>query len=218
MESEVAPDGSPLPIYLALPAGDTPVLIESAIPAHSTILELGSGPGRITRPLAEMGHQVTAVDDSPEMLAANRLATDTVLDDAFSIDLGLTFDVVLAASHLINGRDPQQRRDLLEVCRRHLAENGVVLIERYEPAWATDPKAGESRVGEVLIRFEPLEVGSGWFRGRVTYELADRRWVQEFDAAHVTEEMLEQEAETAGLRLSGWLDERRSWARLRAAE
>ena len=218
MVSEVAPDGSPVPVYLALPAGTTPALIDSAIAPRSTILELGSGPGRITRALVEMGHRVIAVDDSPEMLSANHSATETVLADLFTLALGRTFDVVLAASHLINSRDAQRRRDLLGVCGRHLAPHGVVLIERYDPVWVADPEPSESRVGEVHIRFEPLEVGPGWFRGRVTYQLAGRSWVQDFDAGQVTDEMLEEEAETAGLRLSGWLDEKRSWARLGAGE
>ncbi|HSJ84391.1 MAG TPA: class I SAM-dependent methyltransferase [Acidimicrobiia bacterium] len=216
--SEVAPDGSPVPVYLALPAGTTPALIDSAIAARRTILELGSGPGRITRGLVELGHRVTAVDDSPEMLAAYHSATETILADLFTLHLGRTFDVVLAASHLINSRDGQQRRDLLGVCGRHLALDGVVLIERYDPVWVADPKPSESRLGEVRIRFEPLEVGPGWFRGRVTYELAGRSWIQDFDAAQVTDEMLEEEAETAGLRLEGWLDEERSCARLGAGE
>jgi hypothetical protein len=82
----------------------------------------------------------------------------------------------------------------------------------------TGIKPSESQVGEVYIRFEPLEVGSGWFRGRVTYIIDDRSWVQDFDAGQVTDEMLEEEAETAGLQLSGWLDERRSRARLTAGE
>ena len=39
MVSEVAPDESPAPFHLPLPAGATPALIDSAI-ARSTILEL----------------------------------------------------------------------------------------------------------------------------------------------------------------------------------
>jgi SAM-dependent methyltransferase len=218
MVSEVAPDGSPVPVYLALPAGATPALIGSAIAARSTILELGSGPGRMTRALVELGHRITAVDNSPEMLAANHFAAETILADLFTLDLERTFDVVLAASHLINSRDAQQRRDLLDVCGRHLAPHGVVLIERYDPLWVADPEPSESLVGEVHIRFEPLEVGPGWFRGRVTYELAGRSWAQDFDAGQVTDEMLAEEAAATGLRLSGWLDERRSWARLGAGE
>lgn len=62
-------DGSPLAIYLALPAGDDPMIIHNAAPPEASILELGSGPGRLTRVLVALGHEVVAVDDSPEMLA-----------------------------------------------------------------------------------------------------------------------------------------------------
>lgn len=65
-----APDGSPVSLYLALPGGAEAQLIHEAIPESADVLELGCGAGRVTRHLVKLGHAVTAVDNSPEMLAA----------------------------------------------------------------------------------------------------------------------------------------------------
>jgi SAM-dependent methyltransferase len=42
------------------------------VPSGASILELGSGAGRVTHPLVELGYAVTAVDESAEMLARVR--------------------------------------------------------------------------------------------------------------------------------------------------
>ena len=68
MVPDVAPDGSPVAVYLRLPAGKTPGLVHDAMPVGSTILELGCGVGRITHPLLAFGHEIVAVDNSAEML------------------------------------------------------------------------------------------------------------------------------------------------------
>jgi SAM-dependent methyltransferase len=209
----VAPDGSPVAVYLALPAGNTPEIIDSALRPHSSILELGSGPGRITHPLLNLGHEVVAVDDSVEMLAHVHGA-ETVRANLFTIDLGRRFDAVVAGSHLINSPDRALRLQLLGVCRRHVRATGVVLIERYPPEWAASPQPSRNRAGQVHIAFEPLHADDRHFRGRVTYELGDRQWIQEFDWANLDEDALRSEAEEAGLRLAGWLDESQTWARL----
>ena len=65
----VAPDGSPVEVYRALPRPAELDAIHDAIPAGSTILDLGAGVGRFARPLAGLGHHVIAVDHEPAMLA-----------------------------------------------------------------------------------------------------------------------------------------------------
>ncbi|RSM66526.1 hypothetical protein DMH03_05305 [Amycolatopsis sp. WAC 01376] len=45
---------------------------EGAVPDGASILELGSGVGRVTHALLDLGYPVVAVDDSPEMLAGVR--------------------------------------------------------------------------------------------------------------------------------------------------
>lgn len=68
-ETGVAPDGSPVALYLAVPGDEDATFIHAAMPTGAAVLELGCGVGRVTRHLAAMGHAVTGVDNSPEMLA-----------------------------------------------------------------------------------------------------------------------------------------------------
>jgi 2-polyprenyl-3-methyl-5-hydroxy-6-metoxy-1,4-benzoquinol methylase len=95
----------------------------------ASILELGCGAGRLTHPLAELGHRVVAVDESQSMLT-NVRDTETVLADIFILHLGRSFDAVVLASDLISNSDPDRRHQSLSVCKAHARHNGAVLLER----------------------------------------------------------------------------------------
>ncbi len=82
------------------------------------------------------------------------------------------------------------------VCRRHVAPSGVVLVERYDPYWAAAPSARTARLGQVEVGFEPVAGDGERFRGRVTYTLGGRSWVQEIEAAAVPDALLATEAAT----------------------
>jgi 2-polyprenyl-3-methyl-5-hydroxy-6-metoxy-1,4-benzoquinol methylase len=102
----VAPDGSPVLVYLALPGHEDAAVIHAAVPAGAAILELGCGVGRVTRRLAQLGHRVTGVDNSVEMLAHvdDAAGTETVLADIAILDLApRRWPVVVMASN------PRQR-------------------------------------------------------------------------------------------------------------
>jgi SAM-dependent methyltransferase len=215
MAEYVSADGSPLALYLALPAGEVPVLVHRAIRPASSILELGSGPGRLTRVLLALGHRVTAVDDSAEMLE-HVTGADRVCADAFNLDLGRTFDVVLAASHLINQPGESSRSALLQVGRRHL-RGGMMLIERYPPGWLLTASAGGSHLGPVRVQFEPGLIHDGVRQATMTYQLESVTWHQTFHAEDVSDQLLEQEAKDAGLEVLGYIDENRCWAKLGVA-
>jgi hypothetical protein len=79
-------------------------------------------------------HPVVAVDESPEMLERIHGA-ETVLSRIEDLDLGRRFDAVLFASYLLNVPDLEWRRTLLAAGRRHVREDGCVLIQRHEPEW-----------------------------------------------------------------------------------
>src|SRR5688500_6150124 len=102
---DVAPDGSPVAVYLALPPRPVPEMVHGVVAPGGPILDLGSGPGRMTRPLAALGHPITAVDDSAAMLDHVGDA-ERVLADVYALRLDRRFAGVLAASHLINDPDP----------------------------------------------------------------------------------------------------------------
>jgi SAM-dependent methyltransferase len=143
----VSPDGSPVEVYLALPADPDLQVIRSAMSERCSVLDLGAGVGRLANPLAADGHRVVAVDNSPE-LRAHVHGPTTVVADIWSLDLAERFDVVLALSHLINSVSRDRRMRLLAVCRRHVRDGGRVLIQRHEPgghrqtdkaSWARSP-------------------------------------------------------------------------------
>jgi 2-polyprenyl-3-methyl-5-hydroxy-6-metoxy-1,4-benzoquinol methylase len=126
--SGITRDGSPVDMCVRMPTFGEPEIVHDAIPAGAEILELGSGAGRMTHRLLELGHPVTAVDNSAEMLAHVRGA-ETVLSEIEGLDLGRRFACVLLASHLID-TDESERTPFLETCVRHVAPEGVVLFQR----------------------------------------------------------------------------------------
>src|SRR5579862_1586326 len=131
-----APDGSPVEVYARLPELAEGEVVASVLPAGASVLELGCGTGRITRQLVRLGYRVTAVDESPEMLAHVRDA-EAVEARIEGLDLGRRFDAVLLASNLLS--DDGARTAFLETCARH---SDVVVVETLPIAW--QPPVGDS--------------------------------------------------------------------------
>ncbi|WP_410587592.1 hypothetical protein [Amycolatopsis sp. lyj-23] len=50
---EVTADGSPVDVYRLLPPDGEAEIVYAAVPPGASILELGSGAGRVTHPLLE---------------------------------------------------------------------------------------------------------------------------------------------------------------------
>ncbi len=78
------------------------------------------------------------------MLAHVRGA-EPVLADIEDLELGRTFDAVLLASHFVNIAEDELRRAVLATCRRHLAPDGVVLIQRLDPTAAFEEQFEDVR-------------------------------------------------------------------------
>jgi len=216
--SGVAPDGSPVEMYARLPSLGEPELVHEAIPPGAAILELGAGAGRMTHRLLELGHPVTAVDTSAEMLARIRGA-ETVHADIVGLELGRTFGAVLLASQLINVDDDVERAGFIETCARHVAPDGLVLIQRYEPAWAADPTPTDSEVDGLRIRvLDPRRDGER-LRAAVEYRLEGRHWTHgPFTSRILADDELGARLWVGGLHLDRWLDERRTWLAATLAE
>jgi SAM-dependent methyltransferase len=207
--SEIARDGSPIDVYRALPFETDLARVRAIVPDAATILDLGSGPGRLSNPLASAGHHVVAVDESVEMLS-HVVGAETVLADVWHLDLGRQFDVVMALSHLINDRSPARRVELLKVCRRHLTDTGMVVVQRYSPDWS--PTEESSNVGDVGVRlFDVIPLDEHSFAAAVEYRLGDRSWIQRFEAAIVDDAELNALATASGLAVLRSLDEEGSW-------
>ncbi len=213
--SDVAPDGSPVEVYLALPFEADLARVRAVIPPDASILDLGSGPGRLSNPLAAAGHHVVAVDDSAEMLS-HVVGASTVLADVWQLELRRKFDVVLALSHLVNDRSPARRIGLLKVCRRHLADTGAVVVQRFSPDWS--PTEESRSIGDVGVRlFDVQPFNDGGFAAAVEYRLGVQTWIQRFEAAIVDDAELNTLAAAAGLIVRRPLDDEGSWMLLGAS-
>lgn len=207
----VADDGSPVELYARMPGFGEPELVDAAIPPGTEILELGAGAGRMTHRLLELGHPVVAVDSSAEMLAHVRGA-ETVHASIEELDLGRRFGCVLLASQLVNVDDDRQRAAFLAACSRHVSRSGIVLIQRYDPAWADDPRPSESTRDGITFRVVEARREAERLHATVEYELDGSTWRHgPFTSRILSEAEIEARLGVAGLRLDRWIDERRTW-------
>jgi hypothetical protein len=118
---------------------------------------------------------------------------------------------VLLASQLINTGD-RQRAAFLATCARHVAPDGVVLIQRYDPAWGADPRPSASEHGDLRMRVIDPRRDGRHLTATVEYEIGGRRWQHgPFTSTIVDDAELEARLAANGLYLDRWLDDRRSW-------
>ncbi len=150
-DGTVTPDGSPVLLYRRLPPGSEASVIDSVVRRRSTILELGAGAGRVTHALVDLGHRLVAVDQSQEMLRWVHGA-ETVIADIEALDLRRRFDAVVLGSHLVNTADDRTRAAFLATCRRHVADDGVVLSSTTKK---TGPRPLVSRAWSATASYWP---------------------------------------------------------------
>jgi SAM-dependent methyltransferase len=212
----IAPDGSPVLLYLALSGDDEAALIHSAIGAGDDVLELGCGPGRVTRPLVALGHRVTAVDNSPEMLEHLDGVPDVepVLADLTTLDLRpRRWRCVLMASHLVNDDDGAA---FLATAVRHMDPVGCVLVQRHEPGWvdaATDEI--REREGVTMTLTDVEHPAPGRLAATMVYGVRGQTFRQPFTANEVDDRRLAALATVEGCVVDAVLDARATWVRLR---
>ncbi len=200
-----APDGSPVEVYALLPERGEGELVAAAVPSGGTILELGCGTGRMTRQLVARGYRVTAVDESPEMLA-HVDGAERVQARIEDLDLGRRFDAVLLASNLLS-MEAVQRRAFLETCVRHA---DLVVIETLPLGW--EPHEAPSNLGEVTVQTRVERVEDGVVHGSAVYEAQGRTWTHEFAMrVFADEDELAAALAEGGLHLERWLDRARGW-------
>ncbi|GAB2908768.1 class I SAM-dependent methyltransferase [Streptomyces mayteni] len=216
----ITPDGCAVEHWLRLRPGQEPGIIASAVPAGAgilgtTLLELGCGVGRLTRPLVERGFTVTAVDESPEMLA-HVTGVRTIRSTIEGLDLGgERFDVVLLASFLVHAGDPAVRAGILRACRRHVADDGRVLIQREGADWHVRvPRESRTEHGVTRVASaEPVDEDTSSIL--VEYEYDDARWTQRFLSHRYTEKSFAAALARADLAVEDVLTEDGTWVRAR---
>ena len=126
---------------------DLPLWRELAEAAGGPVLDLGAGTGRVALDLAARGHEVTALDHDPVLVAALRErapgAVRAVRGDARDFALGARFALVLAPMQLVQILGgPEARADLLRCVREHLRSGGTfaaALADPYDALPDEDP-------------------------------------------------------------------------------
>jgi SAM-dependent methyltransferase len=127
------------------------------------VLELAVGTGRMAIPLAERGFDVTGLDSSLAML--DRLSENdgagrvtAVEGDMRDFDLGSDFDLIFL---VLNGfyllPDQAAQLECLRCCARHLAPDGLLVIEGFVPP-SRDAFPFGQLVGTTFLATDPPEV------------------------------------------------------------
>jgi SAM-dependent methyltransferase len=187
-----------------------PAIVHDAAGPGASILELGCGAGRITHPLTALGHRVVAVDESPEMLAYVRDA-ETVCAPIEDLALGRRFDAVLLASHLINA-DPATRTAFLSACRRHVADDGCVIVQRHTTEWFDAVTDSERTRDGIIFRLRDISRPTpNMLSATVEYVDGDQCWTQTFTELRLDETELAAALADAGLRLDRYLTDDHAW-------
>ena len=159
---------------------DLPFYESLAAEADGPILELACGTGRVALHLARLGHDVSGLDVSAEMLASARARTTPDLKvswheaDMAGFDLGRQFALIFCAitsfAHLT---EPDQQAACLEACARHLQPGGKLVLDLRFP----DPAYYEQISSHLLFRWRQ-QLPSGEWLSKFTVErlqLAEQR-------------------------------------------
>jgi SAM-dependent methyltransferase len=98
--------------------------------APGSVLDAGCGTGRVARELARRGVDVVGVDLDLDMLAtARRRAPELswIQGDLATVDLGRTFDLLVAAGNVMILLTPRSEPAVLANLARHLRRGGLLI-------------------------------------------------------------------------------------------
>lgn len=129
-----------------IPGGDDIAFFRRlAATTDDPILELGSGTGRVTVPLAEAGHTIIGLDRSAAMLAVAerrrralpaevRRRLRFVEGDMVDFALGRRFGLAFAAFRVFMALpDPERQRAALARIHRHVRPGGLLALDLFDP-------------------------------------------------------------------------------------
>lgn len=203
-------DGSPVELYTLLRHTGEADIIHSVVRPGGTVLELGAGAGRVTHPLIALGHPVTAVDFSDEMLK-HITGAETICTDIELLRLNRTFDGVVLGQTLMNTNDDTQRDAFLQTCNAHVAPHGVVLGEVHRHTLLDRAVPGpliEDPDG-MRVSWLNVERKGDVVSGTLEFRLGERAWTHTFTTRYLNQDAIEAALEKNGLRFGRWLDESR---------
>lgn len=216
----VAPDGSPVELYRLLAPRGEQAVVHGAIPAGTRILELGCGAGRLTRALAELGHEIVAVDECPDMLRDipdfhAGIPIQKICATIQELRLGEEFGAVLLASNLITSH-PALRRQFLDTCRWHVSATGCVLIEKPDPAMFAAPLSRQRGDRKFVVR--DIVQQDKLVTATIETHVGGTAWTQHITVANLSHAELLRCLRESSLEFDAYLTEDRTWLRaVRAA-
>ena len=151
-------------------------------PGAKRVLDLGAGPGGNAAAMADLGHDVTAVEFSDrarharDLAAASRKGRLTVVqEDFYTVQLEGRFDVVCCWEVFGLGSDADQRRLLSRISREWLGPRGCVLMDVYDPARPARDAGTERRLPPL-----PGVPGSVEMIERCHFDPVHSRWTDEW--------------------------------------
>ena len=163
----------------------------------------------MTKHLLDRGFQVTAVDNSREMLAHVPSQATRVWSDIEALEIGARFDAVILASCLMNVPSASNRASLLASCARHLRSGGRFIFERYDPDWLASASQGRlGTIGDVELGIDRLTRTNGLVQMSLRSKVDGAEWVQHFAAAPLSDEQVAECLAAAGFSRPSWLDKR----------
>jgi len=141
------------------------------------ILELGCGTGRVLIPLAQAGHNVYGIDNSPDMLAflENQITPDLqsnihiIEGDMTNFQIDTQFRLIILPCNTYSTFDAKTREAMLTCIFKHLVPGGVFGVSMPNPnlLLALKETTVEPALETIFSHPEtgyPVQVGSRWER------------------------------------------------------
>jgi SAM-dependent methyltransferase len=151
----------PVPFFADRPDENLDAWLRDGPLRHGRALELGCGPGRNARRLAEAGYDVDAVDGSSEAIAWARERVDGVRfhrADIFAMDLPHEKYDLVYDSGCLHHLAPHRRISYLALLDRHLKPGGHFGLACFA-AGTGDPNSGTELPDAQLYRDRSLHGG-----------------------------------------------------------
>ena len=122
---------------------DVPFYVEEAVDSGGPVLELGSGTGRITLPIARSGVEIVGLESSTEMLKVARAKSEALQADGritwthgdmrdFSLSREFAL-VIIPFRGFLSLLSVEEQRGCLSRIRSHLAPGGRLVFDVFVP-------------------------------------------------------------------------------------